>query len=91
MAILSFSLRFYSAFKKHCKTRLKIKIPRLKRDTLHTCSHEKRNFENQIKKSIVVRTRVQSVGATHAFYCGFIANSSAVFVGAGGPRGAVAV
>ena len=39
----------------------------------------------------MVRTRVQSVGATHAFYCGFIVNSSGVFVGVGGPRGAVAV
>ena len=29
----------------------------------------------------MVRTRVQSAGATHAFYCGFIINSSGVFVG----------
>ena len=35
----------------------------------------------------MVRTRVQSAGATHAFYCGFIVNSSGVFVGVGGPWG----
>ena len=35
----------------------------------------------------MVRTRVQSAGATHAFYCGFIINSSGVFVEVGGPRG----
>ena len=43
-AFLSFSLRFCNAFKMHCKTRLKLKIPPKKRDSLHTCSHEKRFF-----------------------------------------------
>ena len=47
-AFLSFSLRFCSTFKKHCKSRLKIEILPFKGDTLHTCSHEKRNFEVQL-------------------------------------------
>ena len=53
-AFLSFSLRFCSAFKMHCKTRLKIKSSLKKRGSLHTCSHESRFFEIDFEKTVVV-------------------------------------
>ena len=43
-AFLSFSLRFCSAFKMHCKTRLEFKFAPENRNSLHTCSHENRFF-----------------------------------------------
>ena len=64
--LLSFSLRFCSAFRTHCKTRLKLKIPPNRRDSF-TCSHEKRFFEIDFEKTTVARTRVQSVLALGTF------------------------
>ena len=49
---MSFSLRFCSAFKKHCKTRLKVKSLPKKRDSLHTCPYEKRFFKLILKKRL---------------------------------------
>ena len=60
-AFLSFSLRFCSAFKMHCKTRLKFNFSLENRDSLHTCSHEKRLFEFIFQKTFLVRTRVQTI------------------------------
>ena len=42
--ILSFSLRFCSAFKKYYKNPAKLKKRSGKRDTLHACSHDNRFF-----------------------------------------------
>ena len=71
-AFLSFSLRFCSACKMHYKTRLRIKFPTSECYFLHTSrarnSISKANFE----KTTVVRTRVQSMGATCPFLCSFV-------------------
>ena len=71
-AFLSFSLRFCSTFKKHCKSRLKIEILPFKGDTLHTCSHEKRNFEVQLWKNDCGANTCAKCDRDFAFYCGFI-------------------
>ena len=67
MVLLSFSLRFCSVFKMHYKTRLKVKSLPKKRDSLHTCSNEKRFFEIKFEKTTVARTRVQSALALGTF------------------------
>ena len=67
MVLLSFSLRFCSVFKMHYKTRLKVKSLPKKRDSLHTCSNEKRFFEINFEKTTVARTRVQSALALGTF------------------------
>ena len=72
-AFLSFSLRFCSTFKKHCKSRLKIEILAFRSDTLHTCSHEKLNFEVQLWKNDCGANTCAKCDRGFAFYCGFIA------------------
>ena len=67
MVLLSFSLRFCSAFKKHCNIRLKVKSRQKKRVSLHTCPYEKRFFQIDFEKTIVARTRVQSALALGTF------------------------
>ena len=64
---LSFSLRFCSVFKMHYKTRLKVKSLPKKRDSLHTCSNEKRFLGNNFEKTTAARTRVQSALALGTF------------------------
>ena len=71
-AFLSFSLRFCSTFKKHCKSRLKIEILAFRSDTLHTCSHEKLNFEVQLWKNDCGANTCAKCDRGFAFYCGFI-------------------
>ena len=66
-AFLIFSLRFCSAFKMHCKTRLKFKFSPETHDSLHTCSHEKRFLEFIFQKTTAARTRVQSALAIGTF------------------------
>ena len=72
LALLSFSLRFCSASKSNCKTLAKITIVSRKRYTLHTVSTHKRYFEKHFRKTLLARTRVQSVRAECTFYCGFV-------------------
>ena len=67
LVLLSFSLRFCSAFKTYCKTRAKIKIVVPKLYTLHTVSTHKRYFEKHFRKTLLARTRVQSVRAECTF------------------------
>ena len=49
------------------KTPLELKDSLEKRNSLHTCSHEKLIFEFVFEKTAVVRTRVQSALAIDTF------------------------
>ena len=49
--VLSFSLRFYSATEKHCKSLAKLIKCRLKPVTLHTCSRNTRFFARAKKEA----------------------------------------
>ena len=71
MSLLSFSLRFCSTFKKHCKSRLKVTILHFKRDTLDTCSNEKLSFEVQLWKNDCGANTCAKCDRDFAFYCGF--------------------
>ena len=71
-AFLSFSLRFCSTCKMHYKTRLKIKNPTSEGYFLHTSRAKSSVSKINFEKTTVVRTRVQSMGATCPFLCSFI-------------------
>ena len=57
-ALLSFSLRFCSTFKKHCKTLLKVKFRLLESYFLHTSRARSSVLKVNFEKTTVVRTRV---------------------------------
>jgi hypothetical protein len=65
--LLSFSLRFCSAFKTLYKTAAKSTNVHRKCYTLHTVSTNTRFFEIRFRKTLVARTRVQSVRTTCTF------------------------
>ena len=73
--LLSFSLRFCNVFKMHCKTRLKVKSLPKKRDSLHTCSYEKRFFKSILKKRLwlehvcKVRSRLALLLRFYSVFC----------------------
>ena len=61
LALFSFSLRCCKASNTYSKTIAKTKIVVPKRYTLHTVSTQTRLFDNNFRKTILARTRVQSV------------------------------
>ena len=67
LELLNFSLRFCNASKSNCQTLAKITIVSRKRYTLHTVSTHKRYFEKYFRKTLLARTRVQSVRAECTF------------------------
>ena len=67
---LAFSLRFYSGFKKHCKTPVKVSGMLPNPSFLHTVSAENRFFKSSFEKTISSRDRVQKL-RTLAFLFGF--------------------